>query len=347
MSQICEIYCRHEGPLQVPLQLLQKSKVLTSYLAKKPGNRWGGREVVEFEEVPLNVGHVLVHFLHTDRYQCLAPETGDFNQATRTEFETAVQVFSTAEKYELESLCSLAEIEMRRLGKALNILDIIDVLDGLKVSSTLMSNISSYLESRMLETCESLSSQEDADSLLNLSGPTTISRIIFRCLIQLGSKRQVNHSPESGTDPVSDIPEPELAEKQSCTWEEACHRSKIPDLAEADWVEKEVAADRALSDMIRNSDQYDLGIEKATHPEEATETTAPEIDEQATETPDFSSRAWFEMRAEDKRMGTKIEKKENKKKKKKMPVKYKISDMASQDPILTEEYGKIPEDMAI
>ncbi|KFA46576.1 hypothetical protein S40293_09231 [Stachybotrys chartarum IBT 40293] len=141
---------------------------------------------IPFEHVRKEVGHVLVHYLFTDKYQCLRPKGSSLDERLADEFATSVQIYALARKYELPYLEELAKDEIERLGKRLSVSVLLDIVqsaypeptsDDLWLRNYLKSNLQSILKS--------------PTELLALSTPKTnlnkisVSDLLFRGLVEL------------------------------------------------------------------------------------------------------------------------------------------------------------------
>ncbi|KAJ9133154.1 hypothetical protein NKR23_g10942 [Pleurostoma richardsiae] len=94
----------------IPRPLLQKCPKLQSPTS------WTASLRLEATE---DVGHVLVHFLYTETYQCLRPKGTSPTEKIAAEFTTSLRVYALARDYELPALADLAKLEIERLGKGL------------------------------------------------------------------------------------------------------------------------------------------------------------------------------------------------------------------------------------
>ncbi|RWA03666.1 hypothetical protein EKO27_g11438 [Xylaria grammica] len=111
-------------PLSVPTRLLDKSRKLSSGHSHKMGLNMGLR----LAHIPSGAGHVLVHYLFTGGYQCLKPKGLSSNEKDAAEFGTGVRVYAAARDYDLPDLEALARCEIEKLGKRLQVMQILDVL---------------------------------------------------------------------------------------------------------------------------------------------------------------------------------------------------------------------------
>lgn len=149
-------------------------------LPLRPRRHFGRASTLSLDEVSLDVGHVLVHFLVTGNYECLKPQGESRAEKDASEFDTALRTYAAAESFELPSLCELGEMEMRRLGDELSLPSIIDIMEEACPASLQTLGVAMYLESRMQSFWKSLT-RPAADRLLSeLGTPITVSKIILK-----------------------------------------------------------------------------------------------------------------------------------------------------------------------
>ena len=109
-------------PYYLPKLLLHKLENLPSR------DSWTGE--IHIADVDADIGHVLIHYLHTDAYQTLnnikIEDTEDCDtEIVRNEFQKAVLALIAATKYGLPGLQELAQVEMERRGKDMGLYDVV------------------------------------------------------------------------------------------------------------------------------------------------------------------------------------------------------------------------------
>ncbi|KAJ9133159.1 hypothetical protein NKR23_g10949 [Pleurostoma richardsiae] len=109
-ASIIKLHLKDGTEFTIPRPLLQKCPKLQS-----PASWIASLRLEATEEV----GHVLVHFLHTETYQCLRPKGTSPTEKIAAEFTTSLRVYALARDYELPALADLAQLEIERLGKGL------------------------------------------------------------------------------------------------------------------------------------------------------------------------------------------------------------------------------------
>ncbi len=110
-----------DGPqLIVPALLINKIPMLSHRIRRDM--------TLHLEDIPGDVGHVLVHYFYTGMYQSLKPKGLIPHEKTVAEFTTSVRVYTLAQDYKLSNLRELAKGEMERLGHEMHVTQIHDVM---------------------------------------------------------------------------------------------------------------------------------------------------------------------------------------------------------------------------
>ncbi|OTA52081.1 hypothetical protein K449DRAFT_470660 [Hypoxylon sp. EC38] len=107
-------------PLTVPTALLSKYPKLSSCC--------GWDLSLHLEDIPGDPGHVLVHHILTGMYQCLKPKGSSAYEKHAAEFATSVRTYFVARDYELPVLEELAKDEIKRLGRSLQPMQLLDTV---------------------------------------------------------------------------------------------------------------------------------------------------------------------------------------------------------------------------
>lgn len=161
--------------LYVPAHLLTKSHKISSLY----------REDVYYLDVSHDVGHVLVHYLFTDTYQCLQSRGSSRNEKLIAEFTTSIHVYIAAREYGLSPLEELAKAEIMRLGDGFRIPEVFEIIqEAYPNPSTDDIWFCDYLKSRLnvlfINPKELIGWDLTAGAKL-----TTIGEILFRKLLEL------------------------------------------------------------------------------------------------------------------------------------------------------------------
>lgn len=107
-ASIIELKLGDGTALKVPSFLLRKCPKLHTKI-----QTW--TQIVSLLEITQDIGHVLVHYLFTNTYQCLLPK-GTAHEKMCSEYRTAIRVYGWTRDYELSDLNELAKAEVIRLG---------------------------------------------------------------------------------------------------------------------------------------------------------------------------------------------------------------------------------------
>lgn len=108
------------------LQPYYVPEILLQSLGKLPPSVSGDKSI-HLQDVDVDTGHVIVHFLYTGHYQILDGWHSDDDVVTTTsaransEFKKALRAFVAAKKYKLATLQELAKLEIIRCGDEMSI----------------------------------------------------------------------------------------------------------------------------------------------------------------------------------------------------------------------------------
>ncbi|KAF5613311.1 uncharacterized protein FSUBG_1041 [Fusarium subglutinans] len=140
--------------------------------------------MVNIEEYPFSVGHIIIHYLITNKYQCLKPEGETEDEKNCSELATAFEAHAAAVDLELPCLQLLASSEMRRLEGKLNLVLITRTLNDTKLPldqyPTITANFISYVI-RLLVT----PSKECKDEMMSQIGvPENVAMVLIQCFLR-------------------------------------------------------------------------------------------------------------------------------------------------------------------
>ncbi|KAI0595555.1 hypothetical protein F4775DRAFT_595163 [Biscogniauxia sp. FL1348] len=170
------------------------------------------------KDIPGNCGHVLVHYLSTDRYQSLKPYAKIPGDRHIIEFETSVRVYSIAMAFEILDLGILCQSEIERLGHNLHAEQALKIINN--VYPTLTASdiwLQNYLKSLVKELMDSPPS-----ALLSMlseqpSQAPSIDRFLLKATIELYHER-VDTLPTSCAPPsVLSTGDQEAQDRQETT----------------------------------------------------------------------------------------------------------------------------------
>ncbi|KAM0555854.1 hypothetical protein ACHAPJ_006253 [Fusarium lateritium] len=178
-SDVCAVYFKGDGPLYMSRQLLHQSAEIASRntakgFASSPGD-------LHFDDISLDTGHVLIHFLVTKTYQCLKPREVMTEKKYSSELATALRVYVAADTLNLPALRDLARKEIIRLGDQLGLAAMIKVMEESSFSFDAVPGVVAYIESRILSFSESTLCVDTI--LADLGTPNTLSKVLLRSMI--------------------------------------------------------------------------------------------------------------------------------------------------------------------
>ncbi|KAH6974434.1 hypothetical protein BKA56DRAFT_591312 [Ilyonectria sp. MPI-CAGE-AT-0026] len=173
---LSQLWFKGQGPLYVPNGLLQGSPAFA--------DRHGGSNILTIQDVSLDAGHVIVHFLYKGRYQCLKPK-GETAQDKRTaEFATSLRVYSAARDYRLPLLRILATRQIRRLGYGLSLPCMLDVLHDEHPNLCDEDDwLETYIASRTRSELDDLDRPKAESLLAEIGCAATINGVLLRAVV--------------------------------------------------------------------------------------------------------------------------------------------------------------------
>ncbi|KAF9776369.1 hypothetical protein IL306_005460 [Fusarium sp. DS 682] len=149
------------------------------------------------DNVSLDAGHVIIHYLVTGIYQCLKPEKEAHEKMTAAELTTALQVYVATDILSVPELREMARAEIVSLGNQLLLPALIKVMEDAALSFDAHPGIATYLQYRIL----SFSQDEHpfmADNILRgMGAPDSLSKALLRSIAL--SKASVWHQLEDPT----------------------------------------------------------------------------------------------------------------------------------------------------
>ena len=163
-------------------------------------------------DVPLDAGHVLVHYLVTGEYQCLDPPGESPTEKNAAEFVTALRVYKASQSFDLSQLTDIAEMEIWCLGDQLSLTTVISLMEEASPSPTNIVAWGLYLETRIQRFCETLTRATADDVLIEIGAPDTIGKVILKSVIQATCRDLPDEEGLSAVDELDEeenIPEAE------------------------------------------------------------------------------------------------------------------------------------------
>ena len=182
------------SPLTVPLDILKKSpKLQAAYESRLP----------ELPTIPEDVGHVLVHYLHTGTYESLRPKPTSTMSKQICELKTSIQAYAAARAYDLPDLMRLAEAKIDKYGEGLPLPALLEVArDAYPTLTEGDGWFLDYLRSRIRPHLKDPKSLLGSNMLDQISGILSPHRVLLRTVLELFCERIVVR-PEPVSSPLA------------------------------------------------------------------------------------------------------------------------------------------------
>ncbi|KAF5988681.1 hypothetical protein FBULB1_1337 [Fusarium bulbicola] len=191
-SGICAVYFSEKGPLYVPCSLL--SEEMKEDADFQDENSTHPLAELCLDDITLDVGHVIIHYLVTGTYQYLQQQEEEDDEDDEdekdfsAEFATAVRVYvATEDSLPLPALREMARGEILRVGEWLSLPTLIKVMEEAALSFKAYPGIAAYVESRLLSfsaTVANAGAEDQVDETLAALGvPDTLSQVILRSVL--------------------------------------------------------------------------------------------------------------------------------------------------------------------
>lgn len=169
------------SPLTVPLDFLQKSpRLQAAYENRLP----------ELPDIPEDIGHVLVHYLHTGTYESLKPKETESPAKEIYEFSTSIRAYATARTYDLPDLMRLAQIRIEKFGDGLTLPALLEITrDAHPTLSEADDWFLDYLKSRIRPHLEDPKALLGSDLLDRISSILSPNRVLLRTVLEMFCER--------------------------------------------------------------------------------------------------------------------------------------------------------------
>ncbi|KAF5968316.1 hypothetical protein FCOIX_11476 [Fusarium coicis] len=182
-GDVCHILFRSQGPLLIPRTILKKCPKLAIRLDKKhifskP------LETVDIKEYPFSVGPIIIHYLITDKYQCLKPEGETEDERNCSGLATAFEAHAAAVDLDLPCLQLLASSEMRRLERKLNIFLITRTLNDTELPLNLYPTIVANFVSCVIRLSASPSKESKQEMMNQIGVPENVAMVLVQCFLR-------------------------------------------------------------------------------------------------------------------------------------------------------------------
>ncbi|RBR18185.1 hypothetical protein FVER53590_10170 [Fusarium verticillioides] len=186
-SGICAVYFSEEGPLYIPSSLLsEEMKEATDF---QHDNSAHPMAELWLDNIALDAGHVIIHYLVTGTYQYLQhkKEAEKDEKDFSAEFATAIRVYVAADNLPLPALREMAKGEILSVGKWLSLPALIKVMEEAALPFKAYPGIAAYVESRLLSFSQTAAMDGGEDhvdeTLLALGAPDTLSQVVLRSVL--------------------------------------------------------------------------------------------------------------------------------------------------------------------
>jgi hypothetical protein len=187
----------------VPLDILTRSpKLRAAYESRLP----------ELPAIPEDVGHVLVHYLHTGTYGSLKPKPTATMSKQICELKTSIQAYAAARTYDLPDLMRLAEAKVDKYGAGLPLPALLEVArDAYPTLDDGDAWFLGYLRSRIRPHLKDPKLLLGSNLLDQISSILSPNRVLLRTVLELFCERIVvppEPAPAVSPPPASTIASP-------------------------------------------------------------------------------------------------------------------------------------------
>lgn len=151
----------------------------------------------ELPTISEEIGHVIVHYLYTNKYESLKPTGADKLAKQIVELKTAIKVYIFARAYELPDLVRLAERNIEKFGDGMALPTLLEVASdaypSLVDSDTWFIG---YLKKRIRLHLNDASSLLGTDLLSRLSHILSPNKILLRIVLEVCCEQMTNPKQE-------------------------------------------------------------------------------------------------------------------------------------------------------
>lgn len=165
------------SPLALPKDILLRSPRLhAAYEDNLP----------ELPEISDDVGHVLVHYLHTGTYETLKPKAADDLPRQIAELKTSIQAYAAAKHYDLPDLMKLAEAKIERYGEGLPLPSLLEVARD--AHPNLCDNddwFLNFLRAKIRPHLKDAKALRESDLLDQISNILSPNRVLLRTVLEI------------------------------------------------------------------------------------------------------------------------------------------------------------------
>ncbi|KAM7198975.1 hypothetical protein V8F33_004712 [Rhypophila sp. PSN 637] len=171
------------SPMTVPKDILIKSPKLHAAFEDK---------LPELPDIPEDIGHVLVHYLHTGTYESLKPKEPFIPSKQIVELKTSIKAYAAARAYDLPELMRLAQQQIEKHGEGLPLPSLLEITrDSFPTLSEHDDWFIDYLKSRIRPHLEDPKSILGSDLLDRISGILSPHKVLLRTVLEMFCERIV------------------------------------------------------------------------------------------------------------------------------------------------------------
>ncbi|KAH6950011.1 hypothetical protein DER45DRAFT_89055 [Fusarium avenaceum] len=182
-GHMCSIWFKNKGPLRVSIDVLKKCPKLVARLNSRSHSS-GPPDQANISDISPSSGHVIIHYLVTERYQSLKPTGTTQDKRNRSELETAFKVHVRAGFLDLPGLQELAQSEMKRLVSQMNLISVAQTLEDTGISLNRNPLLEALLADQ-IDLALTQSSKESLNSLTTQLGlPKTVSMFFLEHILE-------------------------------------------------------------------------------------------------------------------------------------------------------------------
>ncbi|KAF5675846.1 hypothetical protein FHETE_2449 [Fusarium heterosporum] len=183
-SAACQVWFRNKGPLHITRGALNRCPKLVARLQKAPFKE--SFDWANIKETSIEVGHVVIHFLVTNRYERLEPHGATGEERNRHELSTAFHVYAAATQstFDLPNLQELAEAEIKRLGCQMNIVSVARTLENSFVNLEPYPGLEKHLMDELVIVLTTSTKAEIDSMISHLGAPRKVSMVFLEYLFE-------------------------------------------------------------------------------------------------------------------------------------------------------------------
>jgi hypothetical protein len=191
-SQACTI--PFASPLTVPKDILLRSpKLHAAYEGQLP----------ELPAITDDIGHILVHYLHTGSYESLKPKEVDTPTKQIAELRTSIRAYATARCYELPDLMHLAQKNIEKYGEGIALTHLLEITkEAFPTLSEADGWFLDYLKSRIRPHLEDPKALLGSNLLDQISSILSPNRVLLRTVLEMFCER-ITTRPEPLMSPIT------------------------------------------------------------------------------------------------------------------------------------------------